>query len=70
MAIIFLSRIDDGKQVEASIATAVANITGASAEQSAVAQKYCIKIINSALNGLRVPGGEQGKAEARAMLIE
>ena len=65
MAIVYLTQNDDHSQVDVAIATAVANISGASPEQLAVAQKYCLRIINSALTGLEVPGGDDEKEKAR-----
>ena len=62
---LYLVHVDGGTKVEASVATAVATIHGASAEQKAVAKEFCIKIIDASMRGLRVPGGEEGLAAAR-----
>ena len=67
LAVIFIIKSVDGKQIEASIATAVAKINGASKGQLAVAQQYCLDIITTALDGLQLPKG-QAKEDIIKML--
>ena len=61
VALVYFVKVENGERVKASIATAVASISGASSEKIEVAQKFLLKIIEASLNGLQVPGGEEGR---------
>ena len=54
--------------MEASIATAVAEITDTSVRHFARVQQLCLNIIVTALEGLRVPGGEVEKKKIQEQL--
>ena len=54
--------------MDVNIATAVAQILGASRAKIGVAHGYCMKIIEASLEGLQVPGGEAAKQKAQNLL--
>ena len=54
--------------MDASIATGVAKITNASKGKILLAQRFLVKLIDTSLNGLNVPGGEDGKGKVRKSL--
>ena len=54
--------------MDASIATGLAKITNASGEKIATAQGILLNIIDSSLEGLEVPGGEEKRVEVREVL--
>ena len=71
LGVIFLWQTDtaDGqKYMDASIATGLAKITNASGEKIATAQGILLNIIDSSLEGLEVPGGEEKRVEVREVL--
>ena len=62
MAVFYISRNkQDGQQMDINIATAVAEILGASKAKITVAHGFCMQIIEASLDGLEVPGGEAAK---------
>ena len=60
LAVFFLSKnaTEDG-YMDASIATGVAKITNARSDKIAMAQGFLLKLIDTSLQGLDVPGGDE-----------
>ena len=69
VAVFYISRNEeDDQQMDINIATAVAEILGASKLKIKMAHGFCMQIIEASLDGLEVPGGEAAKKRAKDIL--